>query len=256
MIKKVILSLVTIAGFPAAALAADLPQTQAPPQFSPPAAALDARWAGVSRRPNWRCIRPEYSLTTIPPFPGIGFPGVAVPAATSPSGIIGGAHIGYNIATSPWLGIAGIVGLEGDVDGSKYQRIVTFGPGNPFGVGAGSTETIKSGIQGSIRARAGVVVVDQALLYATGGVAFSQFSTSYNNVGTGFDSFSHVLTGYVVGAGAEYAVTRNWSIRLEYLYSQFPSFYDHTTHASALPNTVVSQREIEQRVQVGASYKF
>jgi outer membrane immunogenic protein len=255
--KHIILSLAVMAGLPAVALAADLPQRNIAPEYSEPQSTPETVWTGLYVGGQLGgAFGHESSVTSIPPFAPIGFPGVATPATTDPSGFIGGAHIGYNFLALPMLsGAVGIVGLEGDIDGSTYRRVVTFGPGNPFGVGVGSAETVSSNIQGSVRARLGVAV-NRVLFYGIGGVTIGQFDTSYNNVGTGYDSFSHVLTGYVFGAGAEYAITPNWAVRVEYLYSQFPTFYDHTIHASALPNTVVSQHEIEQRLEVGISYKF
>lgn len=74
-------------------------------------------------------------------------------------------------------------------------------------------------------ARAGFVVGDKLLLYGKGGLAIAREQHSYStiqNVGADSATFAAnakaVHTGFVVGAGAEYALGGNWSARIEYDY--------------------------------------
>jgi outer membrane immunogenic protein len=73
------------------------------------------------------------------------------------------------------------------------------------------------------RARTGVVV-DNLLLYVTGGAAFANHRNENVFVATPFtDSFSDHRTrvGFAVGAGTEWSFGSNWSINTEFLYMAF-----------------------------------
>ncbi|MGC1557609.1 MAG: outer membrane beta-barrel protein, partial [Methylovirgula sp.] len=70
----------------------------------------------------------------------------------------------------------------------------------------------------------------------------------------GFDSIWRERTGWTAGAGVEYAIDNNWSIRAEYRYTDFGRVNDFLL-ASAAGDTA-SRRETDNRVQVGFSYKF
>jgi outer membrane immunogenic protein len=142
----------------------------------------------------------------------------------SPSGVIGGAHVGVDYQIDkPGGGF--VLGLEGSVDGTSLRNTVAASLG-AFGGGSVSAST-NSDIQGSIRGRFGIAW-DRLLAYATGGVAFGGFNTSYsttgNNCGAPFfssNSFSNTRVGWTAGGGLDYAVTNNWSVFAEYRYTSF-----------------------------------
>jgi opacity protein-like surface antigen len=69
---------------------------------------------------------------------------------------------------------------------------------------------------------------DNWLFYVTGGLAVT--GLKYNNTfadtyGPSFEnaSISKTKVGWVVGGGVEYGLTRNWSVKAEYLYMDFGS---------------------------------
>jgi outer membrane immunogenic protein len=74
---------------------------------------------------------------------------------------------------------------------------------------------------GTVRGRAGYAI-GQSLIYGTGGFAFARVDDQYLNEMNGADagafSTSGVRTGWTVGGGVEYALTSNWSVKLEYLH--------------------------------------
>jgi outer membrane immunogenic protein len=89
------------------------------------------------------------------------------------AGVIGGAHVGFNLQVNPWL----VLGAEGTVDGTSLSNTIAV-PVNDF---AGDTPgvitaTNQAEVQGSIRGRIGLAF-DRALIYGTGGVAFTGFKT-------------------------------------------------------------------------------
>jgi len=179
--------------------------------------------------------------------------------------VIGGAHVGYNYQINQF-----VLGLEGDVDGSSLSKTANFAPFSSYYQDFILT-TVHSnlGVQGSIRGRLGYAF-DRVLVYATGGVAFGGFNTSVSTAYanalfypafSGRDSFSNTRVGWTVGGGLEYAITNNWSIRAEYRYTDFgPS---NNVLVNSFPGfngdflgARVHTNLIENRVQVGFSYKF
>jgi outer membrane immunogenic protein len=251
MIKKLLLT-TALACLSATAFAADLPSRRAPPVYAPPPIPIFS-WTGfyMGGQVGYAFGRETSSI--------FGAGGALIQptyaANPNPNGIIGGGHVGYNFSTQSLpvfggaLGTGGVIGVEGDVDGSDYRR-------NPYLVPApfGGTGSVRNSIQGSIRGRLGFAV-DRALFYATGGAAFATFNTSYSFAG-GTDSFSHTRVGWTVGGGVEYAITNNWSLRAEYRYSDFGTFVDPLTARTLSAGFVIRHRETEQRAQVGFSYKF
>lgn len=118
------------------------------------------------------------------------------PFPFSPRGGFGGLQFGYlHHLSRNWL-----IGYEVDV---------SFG-GVDSATG-GVTHDIN--VFGTARTRLGYAQ-GPWLFYGTAGVAWAHTEFS-NNVGT---SVERPQVGYAVGAGVEYALTRNWSARFEYLY--------------------------------------
>ncbi|WP_375163905.1 outer membrane protein [Phenylobacterium sp.] len=104
-------------------------------------------------------------------------------------GFVGGGQIGYNYQIGSF-----VVGLEGDIQYADFGGVnYDFGP-------LGIYENDNDDWFGTVRARAGVAF-DRALIYATGGFAF----TDNRN-------------GWTVGGGLEYAFTNNLSAKIEGLY--------------------------------------
>ncbi|QBR71810.1 porin family protein [Beijerinckiaceae bacterium] len=237
MLRRILLATVSTIAIVGSAVAADMPVTPPPiPIFT---------WTGIYLGGQIGYAWGRNSTRLVDPF--------VVPVATSlnsnPNGVIGGAHVGYNLQINQW-----VVGLEGDVDGTSYSR--TSGPDPIF---FDTFFRVRQDIEGSIRGRVGIAW-DRALLYATGGVAFGNIKTSYASpfgfAGFGgFDSFSRNRVGWTVGGGIEYAITNNWSVRGEYRFTDFGKFTDFPA-ASLAPFIGVRQHFIQNRVQVGFSYKF
>ena len=104
------------------------------------------------------------------------------------SGVIGGAHVGYNLQINQW-----VIGVEGTVDGTNLNKIVLtpFADSRPrpqfycrfYPFGGTMRGSVQSDVQGSIRARAGYAW-DRLLIYGTAGAAFAGFSTDFNIGGT------------------------------------------------------------------------
>lgn len=79
-------------------------------------------------------------------------------------------------------------------------------------------------LMANARIRAGFTVTPTTLVYATGGVGYAKFDTSFTTTNTA-NSFTRDLDdesiGFVVGGGVEQKFGRNFSIGVEYLYQQY-----------------------------------
>ncbi|HYI27380.1 MAG TPA: outer membrane protein, partial [Bradyrhizobium sp.] len=120
-----------------------------------------------------------------------------------PSGAVAGLTLGYNWQAmgSPW-----VFGIEGDINWSDI-RGGFVSAACPFGC-----ETRNEWF-GTARGRVGYAV-DRVMLYATGGLAFGEVSTTFN----GFGGASETNLGWTLGGGIEGAIAPNWTAKLEYLY--------------------------------------
>jgi outer membrane immunogenic protein len=95
-----------------------------------------------------------------------------------------------------------VVGAEADVLASGSD-------------GSSSGLELEQGLNGSLRARAGIAL-DRFLLYGTGGVAATRLKAS-----DGGDSDNKTLLGWTAGLGGEALVTQNVTARVEYRYSDY-----------------------------------
>jgi outer membrane immunogenic protein len=137
-----------------------------------------------------------------------GIPGVAE-AKQAPEGVFGGGQLGYNfqrgrVIFGPEVDLGGM-----DLGGHKL---------------AAGTTSVKSsgGLYGDITGRAGFAT-DRALVYAKGG--FAWFDGSVRAAGTGVRAASSTdtFTGWAAGAGVEYMIRPNWSLKAEYMHFDFGS---------------------------------
>lgn len=142
------------------------------------------------------------------------------------SGVTGGVQAGYN-----WQRDHFVFGFEGDFKGTNINSTTTLVAPVPAGFNAnpGNSFTLNEQWDASIRGRLGYAWKN-FLVYGTGGVAFLQthFTSNFQPTVSGVLPFpgsvgaqSSTLTGYTVGAGGEYLIRTNWSVGLEYRYSNY-----------------------------------
>ena len=125
------------------------------------------------------------------------------------NGALVGASAGYNAQfAGMWL-----FGVESDMSWSNASGTASLA--FPFNTArqAGTKESWLA----TARVRLGVVPVDRWLTYVTGGVALADVKAQIINPDITYTE-SHISGGWTVGAGAEVALDRNWSAKLEYLH--------------------------------------
>ncbi|SFZ80755.1 Opacity protein [Devosia enhydra] len=127
-------------------------------------------------------------------------------------GFVGGLQAGYNFMASESI----LLGIEADIQASSISGTVTASIDTPV-----STDLLSAGTDlnwyGTLRARAGMTH-DRFLGYVTGGVAYGQTTSAISLLGTEIGSVENDLWGWTVGAGFEYAVTDQISLKTEYGY--------------------------------------
>ena len=142
-----------------------------------------------------------------------------------PDGILGGLQAGYNWQTGKF-----VWGVEADISATDIHGSSTTGPISALAPpiilpGSSHTNTQRMDWFGTVRARLGFTPTDRVLLYATGGLAYGHVKyTSFMDAVPGFPVFQFAGTenatqlGWTAGAGGEWAITNNWSVKGEYLY--------------------------------------
>jgi len=131
-----------------------------------------------------------------------------------------GGQVGYNYQFSglPWVGDHLVLGAEAYADWSDVKGSVTV----PTILGA-TTFGTRIGSFGAILGRLGYSF-DRLFLYFQSGLPYA-VTTNYYSVANGGPSGSATVARFqfgrqiAVGLGAEYAITDQWSIRVDYLYS-------------------------------------
>jgi outer membrane immunogenic protein len=170
----------TTAGLSAAS-AADLPQAPPPaPIIAAPIFTWTGFYAGVNAGWGWREDN-EQTVILNGAVPGtLFFPG------NGDGGFVGGAQIGYNFQTGSF-----VWGVEADIqwaDTDQAEDVAFIPAGAPGTFIPGEFDNNLSDWFGTVRVRGGVAF-DRVLVYATGGVAYTDDKA-----------------GWTVGGGAEWAL--------------------------------------------------
>lgn len=130
-----------------------------------------------------------------------------------------GVQGGYNYQSGCTL-----FGVEADWSWTDKHATETYFDGD---AGTQDALTVSSRMKwfGTVRARSGIIV-DNLLLYATGGFAYANFNRSYTlfedaPATTAIFNTSHTRWGWAAGVGSEWAFAPNWSLKSEFLYMRF-----------------------------------
>ena len=169
----------------------------------------------------------------------------------SPSGGFGGLYAGFNHQFDGGL----VLGIEGDYSFASVRDTTLYralGVDDPAFGGELKLDSV-----GSIRLRAGYAM-DRWLPFVTGGLAVGSYKhTTVDIPGGPYADVKDTITGYTLGAGAEYAVTDNWMVRGEY---RFADFGRHPSRRHFISDGApLGPEEIElttHDLRIGIAYKF
>ena len=212
------------------ALAADLPPpAPAPAPYIPPPAVLS--WTGFYIGLNSGGGFGSSTWST--PFGAV--------SRYQVDGLMTGGQIGGNYQIGEF-----VIGAEGDIDWQNLRSAQGNGICAFAVVGGCATA---SNYFATIRGRVGYAP-QHMLFYVTGGGAFTNVkpSTAALPYGGGAE------TGWTAGAGIEYLMTYNWTMKLEYLYASFQNATCNAGSCGVLAPATVSFNE--NVVRLGVNYKF
>lgn len=137
----------------------------------------------------------------------------------------GGALAGYNFSSGKF-----VYGVEADFVIGNIKGASSFvGAPIPGLAPEGLTTNINSrlGNRASLRARVGYALGETALIYTTGGLAIGDTRASAAVLVNGapgvgwFGEAENTQTGYTIGGGAEFKLTKTVALRAEYLFTDF-----------------------------------
>jgi outer membrane immunogenic protein len=161
-------------------------------------------------------------------------------------GILGGGQLGYNYQIGSI-----VLGIEGDFSIAD----VKLANNDPFGFGGGSI-VVKNDYFATVAGRIGYAF-DRALWYAKGGGAFTRDKWDFNDGAGNTLSGRFNRTGWMAGAGLEYAVWDNWSAKLEYNYLSFSGMDQHISDPTGLTTFDANNVSLKSHLlKLGFNYKF
>lgn len=174
------------------------------------------------------------------------------PGAVEPKygGALAGGQVGYNYQINRW-----VLGIEGDIAWSNAKGSAACPNGFFF-----SCETRMDWFA-TVTGRLGYTW-ERTLFYVKGGLAVADVTQqTFFNPSTFAATFippngvtngsSKTALGWAVGAGAEYALTANWSAKAEWLY------YSVGTDRYVVDNNLqVDAKETGGLARVGVNYRF
>ncbi len=170
----------------------------------------------------------------------------------------GGGQLGYNYQSGSLVfGVETDFNYDGINDSDSVNRLLQ----SPLIGSFVHTVTQKVDCFGTVRGRLGYTPCNRLLVYGTGGFAYGDVSSISDALFTlagdhYVGSSSGLQAGWTAGGGIEYAITRCWSVKVEYLLvelgktytygGQFNEGYSYTTHLDTTKHIF----------RLGLNYKF
>jgi outer membrane immunogenic protein len=260
-----IAGIAALAGTPA--LAADM-AVKAPPPVPPPVFSWTGFYVGGNAGYGWANNSVSF-INGDPAFFSFLLAAGAIPASLGikERGFLGGGQAGYN-----WQTDKIVLGVETDIQYANITGTASFSTN--LITTANHIPPIATTAQnklewfGTLRPRIGMTITPSFLVYATGGLAYGQVTSSASTVLTAFatcatnvscsnGSATVTRAGWTAGGGVEYALSAPWSVKVEYLYFNLGSLTYN------MPNSLVPGAGMqgttafkENLVRAGLNYKF
>lgn len=228
--KKSILGLAAIGALLAApAMAADLRMpVKAPPAPIAPVFSWTGFYIGGNVGGSWGDVPEVFNLPAAPASPLVpgGIAAFSVSNTAHSTSLIGGGQIGFNYQINQI-----VLGAEADLDWRHNSNDFSCPVVSPTGCVPASASILslhdEQNWLGTVRGRLGIAF-NRVLLYGTGGLAYGNVQHTLNETqltGIGGTTLASMIlsdnttrTGWAAGVGAEYAITDQWSIGVEWLH--------------------------------------
>ncbi len=252
-VRRALLAAAALSTTPA--LAADLPSRQAPTDYAvrPPAFTWTGFYFGANAGYALRTGK-DYDLAVQPGY----FPAAPGTVGTIRSerkgdGFLAGGQVGYNYQIGNF-----VIGAENDIqylDLGKSKRDYSFSGTGAVPAGFSyigpdkKTEYVATG-----RARIGYAF-DRFLIFGSAGFAYGNLKSEPCLGG----KCSETKIGFAAGAGAEYALSPNWSVKVEGLYVNLGKTPAGVIGTDAVGQSYVDARKVDNDialVRAGVNYRF
>jgi outer membrane immunogenic protein len=252
MKHRLLVSTALCAVFAPGAFAADLPTKKGPP---PAPVVAPFSWTGIYLGGNLGVVFDPDSVTNL--FSNDQTFGSLLPPGRtntlSPTGILGGVTAGAN-----WEASNFVFGLEGDLDATSAQASFSDNTCDGGGALCWTHSARLSGFADG-RLRLGYAF-DRFLPFITGGVVYGDISNKfYDSPNDTFGPFTlgrGGAFGWTIGGGGEYALDNHWSIKVQYLYMQFPDVIRTFGVPNGGENYSFKFKDSAQIAEVGVNYRF
>lgn len=243
MMRALLISTVSSIALATTAFAADLPNTKGPAPFLPPPPPVFS-WTGIYVGVNAGLSGGNFNKNFL--FDGF-YDGSE---AARSSGFSGGGQIGINYEFANNI----VIGAEADFQGSTLKGTYF---NDAFGFGASAQSSSKVQWWGTARGRIGYAF-GNILPYVTGGFAYGRISNNFNSCEGSCEGFSVSGThgGWTAGAGLEYALTHNLTVKIEYLYTDLGTFHSADPQDFFDPFDSISTKTQFSTVRAGLNWKF
>jgi outer membrane immunogenic protein len=255
-VKKFLLATVAFGVLTLPVMAADLPPAPAP-YYAAPIAVPIFTWTGCYIGGTVGGVWGNSTDAWGPNPAGFPSPGpLTFSTSFHSSGVTGGVEGGCNYQVNPWF----VFGVEGDWQATSLSKTFTGTAVTPAG-SLPFTQTFSSHWLSTVRARAGYSA-GPWLFYVTGGAAFANVSYTDSltllTANTVNSSQSTTASGWTVGAGVEWALAFNWTVRAEYLYVDLPgTTYTSVNPAVPLSFVTATHSDLHENIiRAAVSYKF
>lgn len=187
-------------------------------------------------------------------------------------GFLGGVTLGYTFQAGSF-----VYGIEADRMWTSIRGTSSEirDPGSVGWLATTATET-KTDWLATLRGRVGVLASPLMQIYATGGLAIGHVEGSRSTFTSGAGncdslhmvnfvcaagSASDTKRGWTVGAGADYRIAQNWTVRAEYLYYDLGNISFVTNGTTPVfpigePRFHVDTKIAGSIVRIGLNYQF
>ncbi len=159
------------------------------------------------------------------------------------SGGLAGGTVGYN-----WQQGNFVVGLEGD-----YAWAHIFGRETNCGLLSNETCPTELRAFGTARGRAGLLLSNSSMIYATGGLAFADIKAY--KVATALTGGEAWRTNWTLGGGFETMFAPHWSLKFEYLYTSFGERAATYTIVASGNRVAADERDLHI-IRSGVNFRF
>lgn len=252
--KTYMIAIAALIGGASQAMAADLPQ-MSQPMAPAPVATSAYDWTGFYAGIFGGAATADfkypvsYSDGGTPPNTASGELGI------TGGGMFGGAQVGADYMMNNQF----VLGAYADIAATdiKAEGTVDFNVSGGGPSGSGSLSSKLTWL-GTVQGRAGYAM-DRALFYAHGGVAFGHTEQKLDLSGSpSVDLANSDKTGYVIGAGLEYALTDMVSFKTEYSYYDLgkDTLYSGNDVFTTGDSLKISEKLSFQAVTAGVNVRF